>query len=589
MKKIIAFVFLLPIQNSFADSEQTNGVPSFLAIGPGSNCHVDTSSGFMLKDVILTTGVTELRVTNDVIHTGPFNPSKGYYIRGGYTNCADALNDIQGTIPSVLDGDSIDSTMTLAVNDNYVLENIKIINGSASEGGGLNLTAIDMTVLLDRVIVENNQAFSGAGIYKSGINDNVNLTVVDSVINSNTTFAGGMGGGIYFEGFGDVVIYGDTLISQNEADNGGGLYFKDANATIVVGPNPLFDSGIRSNKARVNGGGIYTNASILEITGGTKDIQSIGTVGLSGRNYLLLGNTADSDNNSSGNGGGIFADFFSQLTLNAISIINNQAFGAGGGIMLKQSSHLEIGFPFNSNCQTTTLMGCNFIINNQVDQGGGLYLDSNSVANINSVNFNGNRANKGTIAIAFGTSTLNITSSVMYNNGDSGTNGFDDTYALGLFVDSQLTIEQTTAVKNKTTDSFIRQFLGNNALFSYNNYFYNPASGPWVDLFSNSGTTTHDCQVVDDTNNISDSMNHLTIADASSNDTQYFINEANHDYHLQNTSDLIDFVGANCPSNPNLINNGRDIDNQPRSPLADLGADENLINVPFIFSDGFEN
>lgn len=198
MKIIIILLSLLQYKISLAETHQIKGVPSFLAIGPGSNCHVDTTSGFTLKDVILTTGVTELRVTNNVTHLGPFLPSKGYYIRGGYNTCTDELNDIQGSTPSILDGDSIDSTMTLAINDNYVLENIKIINGSASQGGGLNLTAIDMTVKLDHVILENNQAFRGAGIYKAGLNDNVNLTIIDSVINNNTTFAGGFGGGINF-------------------------------------------------------------------------------------------------------------------------------------------------------------------------------------------------------------------------------------------------------------------------------------------------------------------------------------------------------------------------------------------------------
>ncbi len=68
-----------------------------------------------------------------------------------------------------------------------------------------------------------------------------------------------------------------------------------------------------------------------------------------------------------------------------------------------------------------------------------------------------------------------------------------------------------------------------------------------------------------------------------------FIDEVNHDYHLINSANSIDHTGNNCPSNVNLINNNRDIDNQTRSPFADLGADENLINYPFIFGDGFEN
>ncbi len=588
MKKLTLILFLILLQISYASNENTNGIQNFRTVGPGANCNFDTSNGATLQNALLS-GVYDIRVVNSVTHMGPFTPSQQVYIRGGYASCVDAQINNQSVNHTVLDGGAINSTMTLSVNGNYILENIKLINGSASQGGGLNLTAADMTVRLDNVIIENNQAFHGAGIHKTGANNNIGLTIVDSVIQNNTTFAGGIGGGLYFESTGEVIVYGDTLFTQNEADFGGGMYLKETNATLVVGNNPLVDSGIRFNRAREHGGGLYTDFSIVELTGGLKTLPGIGVKGLSGRNYLLLGNMADSDGNLSGLGGGMFLYNNSQITLNAISIVDNHAYDGGGGIYSYISTALTVGYPENSTCQVTNLNGCNFFINNSARFGGAIEAHSSTTSSFVSTNFSGNRANDATIA-GLTASTMTITSSVMYNNGNSGIGGFADNYSLATFTDSTLNLEHITAVKNKNVGSFILASNGLNLLNSYNNYFYNPLSGPWLQLFGpQMAIVKHECQMVDDSNNVSDNLHNLVTTSAFFNDTQYFIDEANHDYHLINSSNLIDHTGNNCPSNVNLINNNRDFDNQTRSPVADLGADENLINYPFLFGDGFEN
>ena len=586
MKKLIILLSLLQSGLIFSAVENANGAPSFRTIGSDASCHFNTSNGASLQDA-LNSGIYELRLANNLSHAGPFTTIGEVYLRGGYESCSDALNDTQGLTQSVLDADFIDSTMTLSVNGNYILENIKIINGSANEGGGLNLTATDMTVKLDRVIIENNEALNGAGIAKFEENNNVNLTIIDSVIHNNTTLGLGFGGGIYFRGIGEVIVYGNTLLTENEAQYGGALYLRNTNATLVVGDNPTIDSGIRNNRARDHGAAIYTDSSTVEISGGLKNIPGIGLQGLSGRNYLILGNTADSDNDSVGLGGALMLYRNSNTTLNAISIVDNHGY-VGGGVYLYQLSELNVGFPENSDCQTTTLNGCNFFINNTASTTGGAIHSVNATANLKSINFNGNRANEGTVLVSQA-STTNLSSSVMYNNGDLGNNGFLDKYALGTFSSSDLNIEHVTAVKNKTVDSFILASNGPNLLNSYNNYFYNPQSGPWLEEFGGSATVVnHDCQIVDETNNINDVTHNLVTTNAFFNDTQYFLDEANHDYHLKTTANLIDYVGNNCPSNPNLMNNNRDIDNQYRTTLADLGADEDLFN-DIIFVNGFEN
>ena len=596
MKNIWLLLGLFQAGASTADVTLNNGLPTYRTVGPGASCHFNTSNGATLQDG-LNSGVPELRLVNTVPFVGTYTPPAGIYVRGGFNSCTDANNDFQGNDPSIIDGDGLGSTLSFPNNGAYVLELIRITNGAATDpapdntGGGLNITALDMTLKLDRVVIDNNQAELGAGIYKlgsGGLPSNVLLTMVDSSIENNTTITGGFGGGIYFAGAGELVAYGNTLITRNEATYGGGLFLKDATATIVVGPTTL-DSGFIANKATLNAGAIYTNNSTLEITGGLKDVAGVGLVGLSGKNYLIMDNLADSDANSSGVGGAMFIYNNSHVILNAVSVVNNQAYESGGAIYAYQGTVLDVGLPENSNCQTTTLNGCNFFINNKaILSGGALYATSNTVSSFQSVNFNGNRAANGTVVQAFA-STVNIFSSVMYNNGNFGANGYGDRNSLGTYSGGTLNIEQVTAVKNRNIDSFIQASNGSDLLNSFNNYFYNPQSGPWLTVFGGTATVVnHDCQVVDVNNNLSDSTHHLFTATATDNDQLNFIDELNKDFHLADSSVLVDFVGTFCPPNPNLINNGRDIDNDPRTLSADLGADENLSN-DIIFENDFEH
>lgn len=595
MKKLVLLFIFMQHEWVFANANnnqanETRGVSNFQTIGPTGNCHFNTTNGDTLQDAI-NSGFEEIRLVNSVTYYGAFNSIGSVNIRGGFDTCLDAAGNQQGTIPSEINGDAIGSTLTLAVNGTYQLEKIKITNGLADQpapgdaGGGLNLAAADSVVILTDVIVEDNVAMFGAGIAKMGINNNTVLVLADSVIQNNQTLLpGGHGGGIYFNGTGEFIAYGDTLISRNEAEIGGGLFLKDTVANLVVGQNAA-DTGIIANKSTESAAGVYTNNTTLEISGGAKTIPGIGAVGATGKNYLIKDNIADSDNNQTGVGGGLFLYNNSQVTLNAISIIGNQSH-TGGGIYSYFSTVLDIGFPSNTTCQVTSLMGCNFFINNQANiSGGALYATHNTLTNMTGVNFNNNQAQLATVASAHISSTISLHSSVMYNN--YGINNFISGNSLGSYSQSTLNIEHTTAANNTNADSFIQISTGQNLLNSYNNYFYNPQSGPWLETFGSS-FFNHECQIVDVNNNLIDSQNHLSVVNANDHDNLYFVDAANNDFHLSDTSGLIDFTGLNCPINPNLFNNRRDIDNQPRTPAADMGADENLIN-DFIFINGFED
>jgi predicted outer membrane repeat protein len=117
---------------------------------------------------------------------------------------------------------------------------------------------------------------------KEGGGTHGHATLIDSVVMSNT--AGTSGGGIY----GSASLIGST-VAWNSALNGegGGVRGSDywGGDTMVV------NSTISGNRATGDGGGIYYNIS---------DYYAMQL-----RNATITANTADSDGNESGNGGGI--------------------------------------------------------------------------------------------------------------------------------------------------------------------------------------------------------------------------------------------------------------------------------------------
>jgi methionine-rich copper-binding protein CopC len=130
-------------------------------------------------------------------------------------------------------------------------------------GGGIyNRDDASLTVMSSTIILNSVPTGYGAGISNSG-----DLTVNDSIINSNTAYAGG--GGIFNQGDATVI---DSEISSNNAllYGGGGIYNWLGSFTIT-------GSSINSNTANhyINGkgGGIYNINADLNVTGCNFDLN----------------------------------------------------------------------------------------------------------------------------------------------------------------------------------------------------------------------------------------------------------------------------------------------------------------------------
>jgi parallel beta-helix repeat protein/predicted outer membrane repeat protein len=149
-------------------------------------------------------------------------------------------------------------------------------NTASTQGGGVSLRGRSTTIT-NSTISGNTSSTNGGGISQHYY---APLNIINSTISNNTATTG-KGGGLY-DRRGTLSISGSTLSGNTAGTSGGAINFYSGNPKIQ-------NSTLSGNKASVDGGAIYFyNGSRGNI-----------------RNCTISGNTADSDSNGSGTGGGL--------------------------------------------------------------------------------------------------------------------------------------------------------------------------------------------------------------------------------------------------------------------------------------------
>ncbi len=369
------------------------------------------------------------------------------------TNTAEYFGGIR------LYGDTNSNQLTMQTNSN-----LSYNNSTTNDGGGIGVYNAILNVN-DSTISDNTASGDGGAIHLHlGT-----VNIVDSHIDRNE--ANQNGGGIYnLNGEVNITCQNDVgTVGYNTAANGsgGGIYDMSGNTLSIQG----LDSGacyINSNYARLNGGGTnITNNTLLDtlgavlfsaniahdnggavfLTAGSRAIfrdadarnhvatlynnraqtGNGGAIFADGSSHItLLGGRIGSANGNiaeMGDGGGIYAQE-STLTLINTKVLNNQAQLNGGGIAAYTST-LTIDSRYNSTPSPRLLTPdvilaapcipgdltanyyCSMINNNQVEgDGGGLYL-YNSTSTIDQTALLTNTADiGGAIRIYFGTLEL---------------------------------------------------------------------------------------------------------------------------------------------------------------------------------------
>ena len=259
-----------------------------------------------------------------------------------------------------------------------------IRKNSATGNGGAIFLYIGRGLSVSGGTISENTAENGGGIYsnkKTTAGKPSMVKISGGVISKN--HANELGGGIYFNGARINKLSG-CEISENTAKYGGGIY-------IEFGEIGSFENNIVSgNKAEIDGGGIYLRTDNFNLSTGSK----------------VYNNTA------SGNGGGIYACAYSNTSKLTVSgnadIYENKANASGGGIYITLGRSLEIG-------------GSSQIRNNSAGGAGGIAVMDGAKVTIKdsaSIHSNGTISGSGASQILVsGKDSHDVYSSVTMNGG----------------------------------------------------------------------------------------------------------------------------------------------------------------------------
>ncbi|TRU81840.1 MAG: cadherin [Microcystis novacekii Mn_MB_F_20050700_S1] len=307
-----------------------------------------------------------------------------------------------------------------------VLDGFTILGGNAngsgtnSVGGGVYI--VDGSPTLRNLIIENNNATNGGGIYNE---TGANPTITNTTFRNNTA---SNGGAIYNVSSNptltDVTFTNNTVTSQ-----GGAIYNTSSNPTLNntifgnntavtggaifnTGSSPIFNTVTFSgNTSSSQGGAIYNSSSTITVNGGTFAQNRASNAGGAIYYGSSTGTITQSSfqQNRAGDGGAIYNASGNSLSITNVNFILNIADGSVGGAIC------------NAGGNNLQIVNSAFSRNNAVSQGGAIYnVNSSNTITTNST-FSGNSAGSGS-AISTN-STHTIRNSIIWGNGGTSLSG----------------------------------------------------------------------------------------------------------------------------------------------------------------------
>ena len=551
-------------------------------------------------------------------------------LTGGYETCGDAISGII----------YIDSPMVFLMgtgNGNVITTNtgngtgvdfyrFEISNGLGNFGGAVSSTNTGLRLINSFVHSSNTNSFGG-GIYSYNDNldtQNYQLELRNTVVVANQALLGG-GGGIYAENT-NVLMDEDSGVSINWVNhangNGGGIYLKNSRMDFYGGtneePNPVdirTYRGISQNNAPQHGGGIYALNSYINLLG---SYYQGGQNNVFGNHFTPLNinnNTADSDHDNVGDGGGVYitGGFLApaSLRLHRAKVVNNSAWRGGA---------FYVGYNTTFKMQRTRDQGlvqgendcwseeCSVLKGNTSNfKGGALFVEDGATALISQTHITDNRSDYGTVLYVDSTdsvNTINLDQNLIVHNGRDGTGGFEDRYVIDMYNNSEVISGNDLAVNlmfNTVSDNHATQavFAMNgvlNYLGVFSSIIHDPTSTKLGDLFGAFSSAEFDCVNANETTSIG--VAYATLTRISADNPGFIVR--NYDYHLKPTSAMKDYCDNSRTDGIVSITNDIDDDTRAVNDTGipdfygawDLGADENTNShtdiTDVIFIDSFD-
>ena len=553
----------------------------------GSSPGFGTCSYSTIQDAI-DSGDSEIRVLNNQTFTENLTITDSIDIKGGFSSCLSAQLNTQSGGNTEIDGSASLGSATITI-DSTSEPTIRFYNlnitGAADTifvngGHGIEIGDSNGIIEIHNSLIIGNTAEEGGGIYSANPPGSLTVIIEDSSVFGNSV--SNRGGGVFCGNANtNVLIYGNSLVGENSAVDGGGIYatngcYVEINSGSDLQPGSDL-KGIIGNTASGNGAGIYLDlAAYLSLFGNT----------YGGGQY---GNNTEpvtiADNISSNNGGGIYAINSSTIDGSDVYITNNvSSSGKGGAIYMGNSTTTPVTASISdSESQCWNPGKCSIISNNHASSNGGaIYMEGSSELTLRNTHVSGNRATFGTalyVSSINGSGTsAHLDGNYFYDNGNDGS-GFGDSFVIRGNGNVDITILHNTIAGNDADDSrAIIGIIGSNLILK-NSIISNGTET----VLEQNGTNTLNFSFLIVNENIS-------IPSATSSNDIGFVNSANDDYHLNSDSFAIDFCASAASNNKDADVEYRGWDDETVPDFLgtyDAGADESYIN-DIIFKNSFE-
>ena len=253
---------------------------------------------------------------------------------------------------------------------NVVLEGVQLLNNSASTGGGA-IYCFDGTLTIANSVLSNNSAGTGGAIF----NDGCVVQVTNSTFDGNRALDAISRGGAIENGQPGTLTITNSLLQNNSALDGGGLY-------VASGATAILERvSLQTNSGGYGGGLENSGTTTLKnslVDGNTVTGSGGGLWNLGGT--LIVRQTTVS-NNSGYEGGGVNS-YGSHLEMTDVNIVDNKAVGGHGGGLYHSG-----GTAFVSNA---TISGN--LATDPAANGGGIFQNSNDNLTLTNATLANNQA-----------------------------------------------------------------------------------------------------------------------------------------------------------------------------------------------------
>lgn len=367
--------------------------------GGPNNCLDSTNPCASIGHALSQAGEGDNILVAEGTYTGTFNIAMTVTLKGGY-DASDWSRDIETHLTEIDANGAAAPVFHITPNSDFTIEGFTVEGSDNSAGTGGGFLINDATVLISATIIQDNEADNGGGVWVEGENA-------------------------------DVWIQNSTLRNNHVEHNGGGLHNNN------FGKLTLFNSVVEGNTAPDGGGGIW--AADITISGSQvlSNTSAFGGAGISGHHAYIYKSQVSHNVASAGDhiyGGGINISLGS-LHLEESDVTNNRAVStgtlgiSGGSAIVVNEADTTILNSFISDNKdggnTIAVFSSPFTFTNVMlvnNDGDGIASDDVAITGtLTNVTIAGNGA-QGISMNEDPATDVTVTNSILWNNGDIDNN-----------------------------------------------------------------------------------------------------------------------------------------------------------------------